>query len=362
MTDETVPSARQRHPAAPPDDEISLWEVLAVLIRRRAVIVWSVAVCALLAILVTFLQPRSWTTSASFRPQGSDGPGELASLAAQFGVNVGSGETTESPAFYQELLTSREILSRVAAASYPLDDVPVPLVDILEIEADPDEPRAAELRLVKAIEWLRESAISVSTGRETGILTLEVETEWPRVSREIADALLAEVARFNLETRQSQARAERDFIEDRVQAAEASLREAEAELQVFLQNNRVIGEFSQTKLEFDRLQREVLNRQQVYSTLVQSYEQARISEVRDTPVITVLQSPYLPVEPDGRGLVLRFALGVVLGGMVGVVLAFLVEVFRRPGEDDDPARRDFQEAWADLVDSLPLTRTRRTAG
>lgn len=361
MTDEPVSATRPRPRQAPPDDEISLWEVLAVLIRRRAVIVWAVAVCAVLAVTLTFLQPRSWTTSASFRPQGSDGPGELASLAAQFGVNVGGGEATESPAFYQELLTSREILSRVAAASYPLEDGPAPLVDLLEIEADPEEPRAEDLRLVKAIEWLRESAISVSTGRETGILTLEVETEWPEVSRGIADALLAEVARFNLETRQSQAGAERSFVEERVRAAREDLETAEARLQAFLESNRQIGGSPELQFERDRLQREVGLRQQVYSTLVQSYEQARISEVRDTPVITVLQAPFLPLEPDGRGLVLRFALGVVLGGMVGVVLAFLVEVFRRPGEDQDPARRDFQEAWADLVDSLPLIRTRGTA-
>jgi hypothetical protein len=101
-------------------------------------------------------------------------------------------------------------------------------------------------------------------------------------------------------------------------------------------------------------QREVVNRQQVYSTLVQSYEQARITEVRDTPVITVLQSPFLPPEPDGRGLTLSGALGLVLGGMVGVVLAFLVEVVQRPMDGSDPARRDFQEAWAGLKRSLPF--------
>jgi len=362
MTDEAVPSPRQRSRTAPPDDEISLWEVLAVLIRRRSVIVWAVGVCAVLAVVVTFLQPRSWTTTASFRPQGSDGPGELASLASQFGVNIGGGETTESPAFYQELLTSREILSRVAAADYPLDGQALPLVDILEIEADPEEPRAEELRLVQAIEWLRESAVSVSTGRETGLLTLEVQTEWPEVSRGIADGLLAEVARFNLETRQSQASAERSFVEERVGAAREDLERAEAQLQAFLESNRQIGSSPELQFDRDRLQREVSLRQQVYSTLVQSYEQARISEVRDTPVITVLQAPFVPIRPDGRGLVLRFALGVVLGGMAGVVLAFLVEVFRRPGDDEDPARRDFQEAWADLISSLPMTRTRGSEG
>lgn len=330
------------------DDEISLWEVLAVLLRRRVLIVRTVFVVVLVAVAVAFARHRTWTTTASFRPQGSSGASELAALASQFGVNVGARDEGESPAFYQEVLSSREILARVAAESYESDQGSRPLADLLDIRAE-----TPQLRLARTVEWLRDEGLSVSTGRETGIVTVSVKSRWPAVSLGIADRLLAEVSRFNLETRQSQARAERDFIEARVAAAAGDLQTAEENLQEFLRNNRVVGEFSQAKLEFDRLQREVLNRQQVYSTLVQSYEQARITEVRDTPVLTVLQSPYLPPEPDGRGLVLGAALGVVLGGMMGVILAFLVEVFQRP-DASDPARRDFQEAWAGLRRSLPF--------
>jgi uncharacterized protein involved in exopolysaccharide biosynthesis len=353
----SAPPRRAAPAASVPDDEISLWEVLAVLIRRRQVIVRAVVVCAALAVVYTFLQPRTWTTEASFRPQGASGGGELVALAAQFGVNVGGGEDTESPAFYQELLASREILSRVAAGRYPVEGGELPLVDVLEIEASEDAPDPEALRLVRAVEWLREQAVSVSTGRETGVLTLSVQTEWPEVSRGIADRLLAEVSRFNLETRQSQAGAERAFVEERVEAALADLEAVEAELQAFLESNRQFEGSPQLVNQFEGLQREVALRQQVYSTLVQSYEQARISEVRDTPVLTVLQRPFVPVEPDGRGLVLRFALGVVLGGMLGVVLAFLVEVFRRPSAGGDPARDDFQEAWNGFLRSLPLRRS-----
>ena len=98
-------------------------------------------------------------------------------------------------------------------------------------------------------------------------------------------------------------------------------------------------------------------RQQVYTTLVQSFEQARISEVRDTPVITVLQAPFLP-PADDRRLVLFAALGIVLGGMAGVVLAFVVEALRRPAPGD-PGREDFQATWQGFVRSLPFAR--RTA-
>jgi len=358
MTADPSRTEGARPRAAVHDDEISIWEVLAVLIRRRRLILASIGISVALAVVWTFLQPRTWSTSASFQPQGAEGPGELASLAAQFGVSVGGGETVEGPAFYQELLTSREILARVAGGAYEFDGATTPLVDIIATEVDSDEPRADALRVVRAIEWLRNSALTVSTGRETSILTLTVETEWPEVSVGIARALLDEVARFNLETRQSRARAERDFIEARVAAAEASLRDAESELQQFLGNNRVIGEFSQTKLEFDRLQREVLNRQQVYTTLIQSFEQARISEVRDTPVITVLQQPYVPVEPDRRGLVLALLTGLLLGAVAGGIMAFFIQIFGRPA--DDPAERDFKDAWADLVDSVPMIRARRT--
>ena len=93
--------------------------------------------------------------------------------------------------------------------------------------------------------------------------------------------------------------------------------------------------------------------QDVLTTLVQAYEQARISEVRDTPVITVLQAPFLPPGPDDRRLLLSAALGIVLGGMAGIVFAFLIEAFGRPSQGD-PAREDFQRTWDGVVRSIPF--------
>lgn len=338
-------------PHGPADDEISLWEVLAVLLRRRTTIVVTTIVVSALAVAFTLLRDRTFTTEASFRPQGSEASNsQLMALASQFGVNVpGAAAEEASPAFYAELLTSREILSRAATRPYDVDGVgTVVLKDLLEIEQDTEA-----LRDDKAIDWLRETAVEVSTGRETGTVTLGVTTEWPDLSQAIADELLAEVARFNLNTRQSQAAAERAFIEERVHQAEKELDAAEDSLRIFLESNRQWEDSPLLMFRQEGLQREVTLRQSVLTTLVQSYEQARISEVRDTPVITVLQPPFLPPGPDDRRLVLSAALGVVLGGMLGMVLAFVVEAFRRPSTDD-PAKQDFQETWDGLKRSLPF--------
>ncbi len=110
--------------------------------------------------------------------------------------------------------------------------------------------------------------------------------------------------------------------------------------------------------QHDGLLREVGLRQSVLTTLVQSYEQARIAEVRDTPVITVLQSPFFPVQNDPRRRVFVTLLGAMVGGMIGIILAFLSEAFRRP-RNADPARADFDESWNAAVSAIPLLGGRR---
>jgi uncharacterized protein involved in exopolysaccharide biosynthesis len=230
----------------------------------------------------------------------------------------------------------------------------ISLTDLLEIEED-TEP----LRIEDAIEQLQDDLISIQTGRETGILTIAVTTEWPDLSKQIVERLLDEIQVFNLETRRSQAAAERAFIEARVDSARVALNNAEDSMQAFLQANRRYEDSPELTFQAERLQREIARQQQVYTGLVQAFEEARIAEVRDTPVITVLQTPYLPPGPDDRSLLLAIALGLVLGGMGGVVLAFLVEAVRRPAPGD-PAREDFQRAWNGLLGSIPFVGRRST--
>ena len=341
----------------PVEDEISLWEVLAVLLRRRGTIALTTVLSIAAAAAFASLRSDTFTTQASFRPQGSQASAsELMAVASQFGINVPLGGNEEvSPAFYAELLVSRKILFRVANRSYSVDGVgSASLPDLLEIEEDTEG-----LRVERTIEALRDGIVSVQTGRETGIVTVAVQTDWADLSEAIATRLLDEIALFNLDTRQSQAAAERVFIEERVDSARHALDAGETAMQAFLQANRQWENSPDLTFQHDRLQRDISLRQQVYTTLVQSFEQARISEVRDTPVITVLQAPFLPPGPDDRRLMLIVALGVVLGGMAGVVLAFVVEAVKRPAPGD-PAREDFHRTWEGLVRSLPFTRRRIT--
>jgi uncharacterized protein involved in exopolysaccharide biosynthesis len=346
----TPPSPPAAAPARPIDDEISLWEVLAVLLRRRGTIVRTTVLVTVVAIAVAQFRPLTYTTSAAFRPQGSEqSASQLMSLASQFGVSVPGGGDEASPAFYAELLTSREMLYEVVGTPIArTGEGSLLLKDLLEIEEETEERRDEA-----TYEWLRDEAVSVSTGRETGTVTLSVKTEWPEVSLTIANLLLEGVARFNLVTRQSQAAAEGAFIEGRVEQARADLEAAEDSLRIFLEENRQWENAPLLRFRLEAMQREVGLRSSVMTTLVQSSIQARIAEVRDTPVITVLQQPYFPPRNDPRRRVLTAALGLVLGGMLGIVMAFLVEAFRRPNPAD-PARADFERTWQGFRRSIPF--------
>jgi uncharacterized protein involved in exopolysaccharide biosynthesis len=126
---------------------------------------------------------------------------------------------------------------------------------------------------------------------------------------------------FNAQRRRTRATSERRFIEGRLVEVKRDLRNAEDRLARFLAQNRVIGA-PDLAFQRDRLQREVELQQSLYLSVAQAHEKAKIDEVRDTPVLTVLNAPEIPVQPDGRGTVKRTFLALLAGSAFGVLLAF----------------------------------------
>jgi uncharacterized protein involved in exopolysaccharide biosynthesis len=168
----------------------------------------------------------------------------------------------------------------------------------------------------------------------------------------VNERLLQGVNRFNLQTRQSQARAERRFAEDRLHAVRDDVRAVEDSLQQFLQRNRDFKNAPSLTFQHDRLQREVARRQQIYATLSELLEQARLDEVRDTPVITLVEAPYRPVRPDPRGLTFQLVLALAVGALAGAMLCFLLQGIDADQEDAGGAVHEFRQQWGQLRKDL----------
>jgi len=310
------------------EDWTSFWVWGAILLRGRwRIIRWALLGGALAALVLLF-RPPMYASTASFVPSSSDADlAGLSSLAARLGVAVPAGNQAHSPTFYRRLLNSTVLLKLVAADTVVVDEMDgqrVALLDLFEVR-DLDDAR----RLEKGARHLG-SILETSADNSTGIVRLSVATEWPSVSLAIATAVLNGVHDINRRMRQGEAAAERSFIEGRLTVVREELGTAESHLEAFLRTNRRFDGSPELSFQHDRLEREVSSRQQVLTSLTQAYEDARIREVRNTPVITVLEVPSLPALPEPRHRALLGVFGVILGGFVGLVVALSGGALRSP--------------------------------
>ena len=286
----------------------------------------------------------------------------VSGLAQQFGFSVPRpGGAERSPEFYQDLLQSREILDKVVrsgvAVVTPAGVTTVDLAEHFEIGGETPEGRNARTR-----RHLAEAVISVSVTLETGVVTVSVRTDDPGLSAAIGRQLLDMISTFDVETRQSQATAERGFSEDRLGRLRGELSTVEDSLKAFLVENRQFANSPQLTFEHDRLQRQVSMRQELVTAMAQAYEQARIDEVRNTPVITVIDQPEPPALPDSRGRLLKLVVGLILGMMLGFGLSFIREFGERAKTEESQAYGEFQQVLKDARgDPFGLRRSSRPA-
>lgn len=330
-----VPS-RASEPAdvTPPDDpETTTVLGLGLALRRR----WrTIAVVALalapIGMLAAFFSNRDYTATAQFLGNSSQSSASrLAGLASQFGMDVGSlgalagGGGSDSPELYARLVMSHEILRQTALATYrfpkTLGGTDTVSGNLIALYRKRESSPAATLN--ETIRQL-ERNILVGSDSRSGIVTVRTRERWAGLAEQINARLLALVIEFNQVRRHSRGEAERKFTEERLDAVRQELASAEAAQRDFLMQNRVYQTSPQLTLLAAKLQRNIDLKQQVVTSLTQAYEQARSDEVRDTPVITV-------VDPPAGTALRRFRLwagalsGAVLGALLAVGLILLQE-------------------------------------
>lgn len=302
------------------EDQDSVLASANVLLRWRRTIITLGLIGVALGLTWGLMSPRLYLSTARFIPQAAEGSNNaLAAAASQFGIRMPTGGTSVwGPPVYVELLRSRALLEPILHDTVVVAEEQgrrASIIDLLDVDAT--NPRR---RLDIAVEGLR-GMIKANEETKLNAVELEVTSKWPSVSHALAERLLQRINEFNFEIRKSQARAERQFVEQQAREAERNLRDAEFRLQTFLQRNRACCS-PELAFERDRLQREVTSRQVLYTSWLERSEEARIREVRDTPVITVIETPQIPSEREPRGTLKKaFFIGLFLA-MIGVVLAF----------------------------------------
>lgn len=340
---------RLREYSAGVREETSLLGFINVLLRYRTLLIVCAIAGAVILGLSAVSSSRMYAAYASFTVRGVRARSAISDLAAQLGLTPGADQS-QSAAFYIDLVSSNVILEPVASASYTVTTsrgaAKRSLASLFGIHDQP--PAFALSRTVKELR----SRISASGNPRTAVISVAVKAPSPELGRQILQNVLQQMDAYYANDRRQKATAERDFVEKMLNDAGVALAQAEERLSTFRQVNREYQSSPALTLENDRLTRGVRMRQQIYTAMQQSFEQARIEELRDLPSITVLDRPEEGTASDKRTALQQMLFGLIAGLMVGIVLAFIHIRTREIRKAGTPAYNEYSALKKETVASF----------
>ena len=335
------------------DDEISVLEIVNMLLKRRRLVVGFPLLTGLIVAGISLLIPSTYRAITALVPESRSQnrlPTGISSLAGQLGFQLGV-DATQSPRFYADVLKSRGLLERVIGSRYadPRTSDPADSISLLPVlQAGGNSHTDSMYRAARKLYTM----VDVRVDPQTSILRVSVDSRYPTLAAAIANRFVEYLNDFNTQSRQSQARERRKFAEGRAVEAQQSLAEVEDQLRDFHDRNRRWAESVKLQFQEARLRRQLSIQQEVYLTLRREYESSRIEEVNETPVITVIDSAAVPnrkVKPVRSLLVL---VSVALAGLLAVTVALVAGFAERAGTRDSSEHQRYQALLAESRDDL----------
>jgi uncharacterized protein involved in exopolysaccharide biosynthesis len=184
--------------------------------------------------------------------------------------------------------------------------------------------------------------VTSNVNNQTNVVRLSVDSHYPELAALVANRFVERLNEFNAQTRQSQARERRQFVEARVAEAERELRGAEDSVRNFYERNRSWEQSPLLVFEEARQRRQLEIRQELYLTLKREYETARIEEVNETPVITVVDLAVVPQSKSEPKRRLMVGLALLFGVIAAVCWAFITEHVQRLRQTKDSEYEELQ--------------------
>lgn len=311
---------------------LALWT--AGVIERWRMVVGTAIIALVLALIAALVLPPVYRVTVSFAPNsasssklgGALGSSGLAGIAGSLGVGAALSEPTESPEFYADLLSSRELLTRLLLTRFPDPRTPNPrdsarLVDIMKLRSD-EPARRIELG-VKALG----KSIRTESDLKTNIVKVTLDERYPALAAQEANTTLALVNAFNLEQRSNRARGKRIYLGGRVAEARDALAQAQARYRDFLSSNRQWRSSPTLSSDEETLRRNEEVASDLYLSLEKQYESARLDEFNDAALITVVDSAVPPVRAYWPHYTLLVPGALLLGLFLGVMVAGIATVY-----------------------------------
>lgn len=284
------------------------------------------------------------TSKGTKLPQGLSGLAGLAGLSGAMG-SLGA-DPSESPDFYVKLMESRELLTRLLHSRFADPRAPGDSATLLAILRIRDDDPARQLE--RGVKMLSDDVLTIGTDPRTSMVFISADLRWPELSAAVVNRTVHFVNDFNLEQRLTRVRLRRRFLEARQAEALSDLTLAESRLRNFYEVNRQPRLPPALLSEEGRLRRQVDMTTEIYLGLRREFETARLDEVNDAPLITVVDTAVAPRKRLRPRIGLLLFAGALVGAVLGLALAAGAAIAEHWSAHSRADADRLRRAWRDV--------------
>ena len=273
-----------------------------------------------LFIIYFFIKGATYTASISFYANYSDTP-KISSSSILTSIAGSSLDSDDLGFSISNYLSSNKLAEEVVLQNYIIKNNEINLVELWGKDYNKifslnpflmfnkierffqlqNNLSDRDLKLLYAVETLRENLVH-SENRKTSLHTVTVLVEeFPELSEQIVSNVFQSIISYSNEVTNIKAKEKKQFISNRLNEIDNSLRIAENDLQLFLEKNKNVSS-PYLVLQKDRLERNVMLYNQLFVSLSDQLELAKIDEKDTTSSLFLLDNATASPYKMGRSL------------------------------------------------------------
>lgn len=311
--------------------------ILRKIIAIRKTLYKAAGVGLIIGIVIALGTPKQYTVSVTLSPEvngNNSGSSGLASMAASFlGANIGSTspdalnatlapDIVASTPFLLELLDSRVVSQdqkidttftayleeeKSSWIGYVLKAPSMAIGGLKSLFSDDKEATTADSIRTGAIELNKKDAaklgglkkaILAEPDKKSGIITLTVALQDPKVTATMADTVVSKLQQYIIAYRTRKAKEDCEYLEKLYKERQQEYYDAQRHYAHYVDANSNMV-FQSTMAERERLQNDMNLAYQVYSQVAQQLQVARAKVQEEKPVFAVVEPAVVPLQPSG---------------------------------------------------------------
>ncbi len=363
------------------DSEIDLIDIAKKIWSGRKIIIKSMIVFFVLGIFIVIFSPKEYKSEITLVVETSASGSGMSGLLQQFGglagINLNNTTNKEAlvPDLYPEVIKSTPFLleilkqkvleskhdSTITVAQYidrhtrlsisefvMKNTIGLPGRIIKLIRGDNDNIINKKLPVVSSdsainlsvdpisitkkqsdiIETLAECINTEQDFKKSNKFIIRVEMQDPLVVAQVTSSVVKNLTKYIIEYRTKKAKTDLNFVEKSTFQAESNYLEAQQKLAVYKDRNKNVI-LSSVQVEEEKLQSEFDLAFSVYSALAKQLEQAKIKVQEETPVFNVMDPAQVPLKKSKPKTISILFTMFFLGGVIGVLIIFGKESYKK---------------------------------